>query len=75
MRPALPRRGRHSSRELLECLGKTPQDDPDPAPVDNTPYADVCTIDCKLAMVVYVRRRVRPSSRAMPQESERSSRR
>ena len=32
--------------------------------MDNTPYADVCTIDCKLAMVVAARRRVGPSTGA-----------
>jgi hypothetical protein len=42
---------------------------------DNNPYAGVCTGDCKLDMVVDVRRRVGPSSRAMRQSERGGSRR
>jgi hypothetical protein len=38
--------------ELLEQLSKTQWTVRDIQHADNTPYADVCTIDCKLAMVV-----------------------
>ena len=38
--------------ELLEQLSKTQWTVRDIQHADNTPYADVCTIDCKFAMVV-----------------------
>jgi hypothetical protein len=41
--------------ELLERLTKTQQTFLGVRPVDNNPYANVCTVDCKLVLVVAVR--------------------
>jgi hypothetical protein len=58
MRLALPPCKRHPAPELLEHPTKTRRTVRDIPHVDNYPYADVCTIDCKLAMVVAARRRL-----------------
>jgi hypothetical protein len=67
MRPALPRRGQHPSPKLLKRLSETQRTGAGVRHVDNNPYADVCTIDCKLAMVVAALRGVGPGSRSVRQ--------
>jgi hypothetical protein len=50
-------------RRVLDLIGLGPS--PDASTVDNTPYADVCTSDCKLVTVVVAAGRcgASPSSR------------